>query len=161
MRRILSTILALLIAAPLYAQNANLAQVRLVIVDQTGAGIPAAMVTLTPQSSGQTLTATSDERGLATLPDVALGVAQLHVEFPGFLPTDMQLTLRRGANNQTKLMTKKKSNWCHLLACSSPQYVLQLLYWDLSKLFSKIWRTRKANVMNCKPRLRNSKCWKL
>ena len=58
-------------------------------------------------------------------------------------------------------MTKTKSNWCHLLACSSPQYVLQLLFWDPSKLFSKIWRTRNANVMNCKPRLRNSKCWKL
>ena len=58
-------------------------------------------------------------------------------------------------------MTKTKSNWCHLLVCSCPQYLLQLLFWDPSKLFCKIWRTRNANVMNCISTLRNSKCWKL
>ena len=42
MKRTLLTLLALLVAAPLFAQNANLAQLRLVIVDQTGAGIPGA-----------------------------------------------------------------------------------------------------------------------
>jgi hypothetical protein len=100
MKRLLIAVLALLVAAPLYAQNANLAQLRLVIVDQTGAGIPNATITVTPQGGSQPVTATSDERGLATLPDVALGQAQLHVEFPGFLPTDMPLNLRRGVNNQ-------------------------------------------------------------
>ena len=58
-------------------------------------------------------------------------------------------------------MTKMKSNWCHLLACFCPQYVLQLLFWDQSKLFVRIRRTQNANVMNCKCRLRNSKCCKL
>ena len=101
MKRILLTLLALLVAAPVFAQNANLAQLRLVIVDQTGAGIPGAMITVTPQGAGaKPVTATSDERGLATVPDLGLGNVQLHVEFPGFLPTDAQLTLRRGANNQ-------------------------------------------------------------
>ena len=101
MKRILFTVLALLVAAPLFAQNANLAQLRLVIVDQTGAGIPGAMITVTPPGAGaKAVTAMSDERGLATLPDLALGNVQLHVEFPGFLPTDTQLALRRGANNQ-------------------------------------------------------------
>jgi hypothetical protein len=100
MKRILLTVFALLVAAPLYAQNANLAQLRLVIVDQTGAGIPAAMISVTPQGAQQPITAMSDERGLATVPDLPLGTAQLHVEFPGFLPTDAQLTLKRGANNQ-------------------------------------------------------------
>ena len=51
MKRTLLSLVALFIAAPLFAQNANLAQLRLVIVDQTGAGIPAAMITLTPQGS--------------------------------------------------------------------------------------------------------------
>ena len=101
MKRILFAVLALLVAAPLFAQNANLAQLRLVIVDQTGAGIPGAMITVTPQGAGaKVVTATSDERGLATLPDLVLGNAQIHVEFPGFLPTDMPLNLRRGANNK-------------------------------------------------------------
>ena len=58
-------------------------------------------------------------------------------------------------------MTKTKSNWCHLLIWSWPQYILQLLYWDPSKLLNKIWRTRNANVMNCISTLRNLKCWKL
>src|SRR5688572_16331343 len=100
MKRILLAVLTVLLAAPLYAQNANLAQLRLVIVDQTGAGIPGATVTVTPQGGGQPLLATSDERGLATIPDVILGVAQLRVEFPGFMTAEMPLTLRRGANNQ-------------------------------------------------------------
>jgi len=100
MKRILLTLIALLVAAPLFAQNASLAQLRLVIVDQTGAGIPGAMISVKPQGAGQAVTAMSDERGLATIPDLALGAAQVHVEFPGFLPTDMPLALRRGANNQ-------------------------------------------------------------
>ena len=80
MKRILFAVLALLVAAPLFAQNANLAQLRLVIVDQTGAGIPGAMITVTPQGAGaKAVTATSDERGLATLPDLTLGNAQIHV----------------------------------------------------------------------------------
>ena len=58
-------------------------------------------------------------------------------------------------------MTITKSNWCHLFICSCPQYVLQLLFWDPSKLFIRIRRTRDANVMNCNSTLRNSKCWKL
>ena len=53
-------ILALLLTAPLYAQNnanqnQNQAQLRLVVVDQTGAGIPGADVTLTPKSGGDTM----------------------------------------------------------------------------------------------------------
>jgi len=100
MKRILLTFVALLVAAPLFAQNANVAQLRLVIVDQTGAGIPAAIITVRPQGNGQPLTATSDERGLATVADLPVGVAQIHVEFPGFLPTEIPVTLRRGTNNQ-------------------------------------------------------------
>lgn len=100
MKRTLLTLIALFIAAPLFAQNASQAQLRLVIVDQTGAGIPGATVTVTLPGGAQPLTATSDERGLATVPDIPVGAVQLHVEFPGFLPTEMPLTLRRGANNQ-------------------------------------------------------------
>ena len=101
MKRILPALLALLVAAPLYAQNSNLAQLRLVVVDQTGAGIPGASITVMPQGTGQEArNAVSDERGVATIPDIGLGAAQVHVEFPGFLPTDLPVTLRRGANNQ-------------------------------------------------------------
>ena len=80
--------------------NANQAQLRVVVVDETGAGIPSATVTLTP-ASGAPVTVTGDERGVVTLPPVAPGAVRLHVEFPGFQAADTSLTLRRGQNNQT------------------------------------------------------------
>ncbi|HET9195448.1 MAG TPA: TonB-dependent receptor [Vicinamibacterales bacterium] len=108
MRRLLSGvlaagILAVLVATPLHAQNTanqNQAQLRLVIVDQTGAGIPAADVTITPKSGGEPVTYKSDEKGLATSPNLPPGDVTVHVEFPGFIPFDAPLTLRRGAQNQ-------------------------------------------------------------
>jgi hypothetical protein len=110
MRRLLpgvlaAGILAALVATPLHAQNTananqNQAQLRLVIVDQTGAGIPAADVTITPKSGGEPVTYKSDEKGLATSPNLPPGDVTVHVEFPGFIPFDAPLTLRRGAQNQ-------------------------------------------------------------
>ncbi len=99
MRRLLS-VLFVLLALPVYAQNANQTQLRLVIVDETGAGIPNATIIVTP-ATGNAVTFTSDERGLATSPNLTPGNAKLHVEFGGFEPFEGQLTLRRGAMNQT------------------------------------------------------------
>jgi hypothetical protein len=100
MKRLLFVLLGLLTAAPVFAQNAgNQAQLRLVVVDQTGAGIPSATVTVTP-ANGAPVTVTSDERGIATLPPLAVGAVSVHVEFPGFEPSDTTLTLRRGVTNQ-------------------------------------------------------------
>jgi outer membrane receptor for ferrienterochelin and colicin len=94
-------VIALLNAAPLAAQNANnQTQLRLVVVDETGAGIPQATVVVTP-ATGEPVTFATDERGLAMSPNLAVGTVQLHVEFPGFEPFESQLTLRRGAVNQT------------------------------------------------------------
>ena len=92
--------IALFIAVPVFAQSTSLAQLHLVVVDQTGAVIPAATITLTSPGGGTPVTGVSDERGVAELPNAPLGAATLHVEFPGFLPTDQQVTLKRGANSQ-------------------------------------------------------------
>jgi hypothetical protein len=92
--------IALFIAGPVFAQTSSLAQLHLVVVDQTGAGIPAATITLTPVGGGTPVAGVSDERGVAELPNAPVGTATLHVEFPGFLPTDQQVTLKRGGNNQ-------------------------------------------------------------
>jgi hypothetical protein len=99
---------ALLLTTPLsaqqnnanQAQNQNMAQLSLVIVDQTGAGIPMAEVTVTPKSGGTPVKYTANERGLAIAPPMPIGDVVVHVEFPGFLPFDAPLTLRRGAQNQ-------------------------------------------------------------
>ena len=86
--------------APVAAQAPNQAQLRLVVVDQTGAGIPAAAITITP-ASGAPVTVTSDERGLATASALPLGAVTVHIEYPGFETSDTTATLRRGGNNQT------------------------------------------------------------
>src|SRR4029079_19577713 len=93
-------LIALFIAGPVCAQSASLAQLHLVVVDQTGAGIPAATITLTPAGGGAPVTGTSDERGVAELVGAPIGTATLHVEFPGFLPNEQQVTLKRGSNAQ-------------------------------------------------------------
>jgi hypothetical protein len=94
---------ALYVATPLYAQNnanANQASLRLVIVDQTGAGIPMAEITITPKGGGGPVTYKSDEKGLAISPALTPGDVVVHVEFPGFLPFEAPLNLKRGAQNQ-------------------------------------------------------------
>ena len=97
---VLASFIALFIAGPVFAQTSSLAQLHLVVVDQTGAGIPAATITITPAGGGTPLTGVSDERGVAELANAPVGAASLHVEFPGFLPTDLQVTLKKGANSQ-------------------------------------------------------------
>jgi len=98
-------VLAMLcIASPLLAQapapaNAP-AQLRIVVLDQTGAGIPSARVTVTAPGAAPVV-ATADERGIATMPAVPIGPVQLGIEVQGFTTYAAPLTLRRGANNQT------------------------------------------------------------
>jgi len=100
MKRLLFIFVALFIASPLAAQqNANQSQLRLVVVDETGAGIPSATIVVKP-GSGAAITFTTDERGVASSPALPVGAATLHVEFGGFEPYDGTITLRRGAMNQ-------------------------------------------------------------
>ena len=91
-----------LFAAPAFAQQNAPAptQLRLVVVDQTGAGIPAAMVTVKP-TTGEPIVFESDEHGVAASPALPPETVTVHVEFPGFMPFEAPLTLKRGANNQT------------------------------------------------------------
>jgi hypothetical protein len=94
--------LLLSVASPLAAQQvpASQTQLRLTIVDQTGAGIPAATVTI-KGSTGEPVTFMSDDRGIAASPGLTPGTVTVQVEFPGFLPFERPLTLRRGAMNET------------------------------------------------------------
>lgn len=80
--------------------NQAQAQLRVIVLDQTAASIPSAMVRVTPLS-GVSIDLVSDERGQAMFSGLAPGVVRLHVEAPGFAPYDASITLRRGNNNQT------------------------------------------------------------
>ena len=75
MKRFVIALVAVLAATPLAAQqNANQTQLRLIVVDQTGAGIPSATIVITPQS-GAAVTFQSDDRGVATAPALPPGAA--------------------------------------------------------------------------------------
>ena len=82
--------------------NQNQAQLRLVIVDQTGAGIPMADVTVTSTTAGgEPVTYKSDEKGLANSPALTPGDVIVHVEFPGFVPFEAPLNLKRGLRTRS------------------------------------------------------------
>jgi hypothetical protein len=100
--RFLVPVLVLVAASPLSAQQnaAGQTQLRLTVVDQTGAGIPAATVTIKTKA-GEPVTFVSDERGVAASPALTPGPVTVQVEFPGFLPFEQPLTLRGGAMSET------------------------------------------------------------
>ena len=103
MTRAALVLVAVLAASPVLAQApppAAQAQLRVTVLDQTGAGIPAAQVTVTAQGTAPVNVA-ADERGLAAFPALPIGAVQLHVDAPGFVSFDAPITLRRGANTQT------------------------------------------------------------
>lgn len=82
------------------AQAAGPSQLKVTVVDQTGGVVPQATVTVTAEGAPP-VTATADDNGIATIPDLPAATIQLHVEFSGFLPVDRAVSLRRGANNQS------------------------------------------------------------
>src|SRR6185369_3105672 len=94
----------LCVASPVLAQAPAAAngpaQLRVTVLDQTSAGIPAAVVTVTVGGAAP-VKAVADEHGVATIPGLAAAAAQIHVEAAGFLARDAQATLRRGTNAQT------------------------------------------------------------
>jgi hypothetical protein len=106
MKRIVIGFIALFLAASITAppadagQQANTTELRVVVVDETGAGIPAATVTVTP-ASGEAITFAGDDRGRAISPPLQPGAVTVEVDYPGFEPYSASLTLRSGAVNRT------------------------------------------------------------
>jgi hypothetical protein len=89
-------------AAPLQAQNPA-AQLRVTVVDQTGASITSATVRVTAAGASP-IDQPVDGRGQVTFDTLAPGSAQVHVEAAGFAPFDGTLMLRRGGNAQNVTM---------------------------------------------------------
>ena len=100
--RFVSLTLVLLLAgiSPALAQTGQPSQLRVTVVDQTGASIPAAHIVVT-NGAGFTAQADVDQRGQVTLAALPMGMMRLHVEAAGFSPYDATVTLRRGNNSQT------------------------------------------------------------
>lgn len=100
-------------ASTAMAQDGQRGRLRVTVVDQTGAVLPTATVTLTAQDGagaglrGKPVMAT--EAGVATVEDLAPGRYTLAVEFPGFEPTTLRdVRVRPGDNRQTVTLQLKR-----------------------------------------------------
>jgi hypothetical protein len=97
----LGMIVALLMLSPA-TQPAREARVAVTVVDQTGAIIQNATVTLTPITDQKPLpAATTNEKGVATVGGLVPGRYSIQAEFPGFEPRLLKdVQLRAGDNRQ-------------------------------------------------------------
>jgi len=106
--RVALALIVLCVASPVLAQAPAAAngpaQLRVTVLDQTSAGIPGAVVTVTVPGAAP-VKAVADERGIATIPGLPVVTAQIHVEAAGFAAHDASVTLRRGANTQAVTLT--------------------------------------------------------
>src|SRR5262245_1760366 len=106
--RIALALIVLCVASPVLAQAPAAAngpaQLRVTVLDQTSAGIPGAVITVTVPGAAP-VKVVADERGIATIPGLPAVTAQIHVEAGGFVARDAAATLRPGANNQTVTLT--------------------------------------------------------
>ena len=98
---------ALLIAAvallqlPAVARGDAHAQLQVRVLDKTGAPLPTATVTVYTLDGKPGTTVSADQRGVARIPALPAGMAQVRVEFPGFTAYNEKTTLKRGTNAQT------------------------------------------------------------
>ena len=94
-------------AAPARAQT-RAARLLLTVVDQTGAVIPNATVTVAPANEPTKVIGPvkANDAGLATLEGLAPGVYEIRAEFPAFEPRVMKdIRLRAGDNKQVAILT--------------------------------------------------------
>jgi hypothetical protein len=84
-----------------FARAGTHAQLRLLVVDQTNAPLPAATVTVYTLDGNPGVTVTADEKGVAVFHALPTGMTQIHAQFPGFARHVGKATLQRGQNAQT------------------------------------------------------------
>jgi hypothetical protein len=95
--------LVALVGAPARAaedEAAGPADLKITVVDQTGAALITASVTIV-EASGASRTVPVDSRGQASIPGLALGSVTVRVEAEAFETYEGLVTLKRGANNVT------------------------------------------------------------
>src|SRR5262245_4759049 len=97
MRTVIAFIAAFLIAGPAFSQSRTDATLRITVVDESGGVIVGARVDVKPLGGGDPATIDTGGRGDATFAALAPGRYAIHVEAPGFEPSDVRdLRLRAG-----------------------------------------------------------------
>src|SRR5437588_2877422 len=76
------------LAGPVWGQASYTAQIRGVVMDQTGAVVPKATITITNDATGISETSRSDDHGLYVLTGLRPAVYTIHAEGAGFRPAE-------------------------------------------------------------------------
>jgi carboxypeptidase family protein len=100
-------VLVVLLAWSPSAQAGRDARVTVTVVDQTGAVIPNAKVTLTPAAApgAAAAPATTNERGIAAIAGIAPGRYSIQAEFPGFEPHLLKdIAIKSGDNKHVVVL---------------------------------------------------------
>jgi Carboxypeptidase regulatory-like domain len=93
---------ASLVQTPLAAQaRSSAAELRLRVVDQTGAVLPQATVTIYTLDGNPGITVTADEHGVASFRALPSGLSEIVARFPGFTPYIEGAKLKPGKNQAT------------------------------------------------------------
>ncbi|HWC77035.1 MAG TPA: carboxypeptidase-like regulatory domain-containing protein, partial [Blastocatellia bacterium] len=101
--RIASMILALIIAAPAaIAQTRRESNLRVTVVDPSGAAIAGAKVIL-KSSDGRAQTAGTDARGEANVANLVAGPYELHIEAAGFESRELRDGLLKAGSNKLEI----------------------------------------------------------
>jgi len=99
------TIVALLAAAPIFAQSPNTASLVVTVVDQNDAVVAGATISVTNTATGATREVVSGDEGSATFAGLSLtGEYKVSVKMTGFTAEDVTgLTLRAGETSKVKV----------------------------------------------------------
>lgn len=97
-RTLMVAFFALVIAVPVSWSQGNQGTLEGTVVDQSGAGVPAAKLSITNGATGINFVATTDSNGLFTFPVLPVGTYTIEVEHSGFAKlTQKNVTLTVGA----------------------------------------------------------------
>lgn len=103
--RVLFALLLVALAMPVFAQSPNTATVSVVVVDQTGAVVPDAKVTVVNAATGASRDVTSNREGTALVPALAInGAYKVSVSKSGFTTVNLDpMTLSAGETATLKV----------------------------------------------------------
>src|SRR4249919_938730 len=104
MKTLVCLLVTLIVPAAAWAQPPAGATLRVTVVDPSGAVIVGARVTVTPSADGVTLE--TGTRGDATFTTLTPGRFTIHVESPGFEPSDEREVRLRAGDNRREVKLK-------------------------------------------------------
>lgn len=125
--------LFVLAAAPAFAQRTT-ATIRGTVLDQTGAVIVDAKVTLTGEETGVTRSTTTNSSGVYSFSEITVGKYRVDVEFPGFKSAAVSGIVLNVADDRAVDVTLETGELLEQVTVESPVVTVQTIGGDVSGL---------------------------